>query len=245
MELELWQWMLALAGGLFLGIAKAGIKGIGVLIVTLLALAFGSKASTGIMLPLLIAGDIFAVIYYNKYTKWEYLRKLLPWMMAGVVIGTFVGQDLPELMFKQVMAAVILLTLVMMIWWERKKDQGVPTNSYFGAIMGLCAGITTMIGNLAGAFANIYFLAMRLPKNNFIGTAAWLFFIINIFKVPFHVWVWKTITWDTILINLKIIPGVLLGLWLGVYIVEKIKDEQYRKLVIVLTAVGAILIFFR
>lgn len=245
MELELWQWMIALLAGLIIGVSKASIKGIGIISVTMLALVFGSKASTGILLPLLIVGDIFAVIYYSRYTEWKYLWRLLPWMIVGVLIGVVIGQDLPEIIFKQLMASVILLTLAMMIWWERKKDRAIPGNWYFGAVMGTLAGITTMIGNLAGAFSNLYFLAMRLPKNNFIGTAAWLFFIINIFKVPFHVLVWKTISWETILINLKIVPGLLAGLLLGVYIVEKIRDEQYRKLVIVLTGVGAVLIFFR
>jgi hypothetical protein len=56
------------------------------------------------------------------------------------------------------------------------------------------AGITTMLGNLAGAFSNLYFLAMRLPKNHFIGTSAWLFLVINLFKLPFQVLYWKNIT---------------------------------------------------
>ena len=108
--------------------------------------------------------------------------------------------------------------------------------------MGLLAGFTTMIGNLAGAFSNIYFLAMRLPKNNFIGTAAWLFFIINAFKVPFHIWTWKTINSHSILISLKLIPFVIIGLVLGVFFVQKIENESYRKLILIFTAAGGIAI---
>lgn len=249
MEIAYWQWICALAAGFFLGLAKSGIKGISVLIVTLMALAFGSKASTGVVLPLLIAGDIFAVSYYNRFTKWKYLWKLLPWMLVGVLIGVVVGQDLPELHFKRVMGVIIILTLVMMIWWERKKDFQLSTSGWlgkaFGAFMGLSAGITTMIGNLAGAFSNIYFLAMRLPKNNFIGTAAWLFFIVNLFKLPFHIYYWETITWDSAMLSLKILPGLLVGLFIGVRLVDKINDKAYRQMIIILTAIGALLIFIR
>jgi uncharacterized membrane protein YfcA len=110
--------------------------------------------------------------------------------------------------------------------------------------MGALAGFTTMVGNLAGAFSNIYFLAMRLPKNTFIGTAAWLFFIINSFKIPFHIWSWETINNSSILKSLELVPFVLLGLVSGVYVVKRIKDDSYRKLILIFTALGGIAILF-
>jgi uncharacterized membrane protein YfcA len=110
--------------------------------------------------------------------------------------------------------------------------------------MGLLAGFTTMIGNLAGAFSNIYFLVMRLPKNNFIGTAAWLFFLINSFKVPFHIWSWETINSKSILVSLQLVPFVLIGLVAGVFLVKKIENESYRKLILLFTAIGGVAILF-
>lgn len=239
------EWSLALLAAVIVGISKAGVKGIAIIIVTLLAIVFGGKASTGILLPMLIVGDIFAVIYYHRHTQWKYLWRLLPWMAAGVLLGVWVGKDLPEATFKQGMAVIILLTVVMMFWWDRQKNVKVPDNKWFAAVMGLSAGFTTMVGNLAGAFSNLYFLAMRLPKDEFIGTAAWLFFIINLFKLPFHIFVWQTITWDTLAINLRLIPGILAGLWLGVFLVKKIKDHHYRQMILVLTAIGALVILLR
>ena len=54
-----------------LGLSKSGIKGISIIIVALMVLVFEAKASTGILLPMLIVGDIFAVIYYNRHAKWK------------------------------------------------------------------------------------------------------------------------------------------------------------------------------
>ena len=68
-----------------LGISKSGIKGLAILIVTIFALVYDAKSSTGIVMPLLILGDIFAVIYYNRHTKWEFIKKLIPWMIIGVL----------------------------------------------------------------------------------------------------------------------------------------------------------------
>jgi len=47
---------LASLGAFLIGVAKAGLKGMGVFMVTLMALAFGAKASTGIVVPLLFFG---------------------------------------------------------------------------------------------------------------------------------------------------------------------------------------------
>ena len=101
-----------------------------------------------------------------------------------------------------------------------------------------------MLGNLAGAFSNFYFLAMRVAKNNFIGTAAWLFLVINLFKLPFQVIYWKNITVNTLKTDLILLPALAIGFIVGVMIVKRIHEEHYRKVVIILTLIGAAVIFF-
>ena len=240
------SFFIALGCALLLGVAKSGIKGLAVLIVTGLALVYGARESTGILMPLLICGDILAVLYYKRHVKWIYLIKLLPWMLIGVITGVFFGKDLPEDLFKSGMAVIILFSVVMMYYWEQKnKKKKVPTHWSFGALIGVMAGFTTMVGNLAGAFSNIYFLAIKLPKNQFIGTAAWLFFFINLFKIPFHIWSWGTINWTSLQVSLSLIPGVILGFGLGVYLVKKIKNDKYRQLILLMTGLGGLAIFFQ
>jgi len=224
---------------------KAGIKGLGVVIVLIMAIVFGGKPSTGVLIPLMIIADVFAVFYYHRHTQWQYLIKLLPTMFLGVLIGVCIGNDISEVLFKQIMAVLILITLAVMVIMEKKKSNDIPSHWTFSSGMGLLSGITSMIGNLAGSFADIYFLAMRLPKNEFIGTAAWLFFIINVFKLPFHIFVWKTVTFETIGLNLILIPGIVIGFFMGVKIVKLINNSLYRKFIFIATAVGAFLILFK
>jgi uncharacterized membrane protein YfcA len=229
----------------FFGWSKAGIKGLGIFLVTLMALSFGSKNSTGIVLPLLMVGDVFAIIYYRKYVLWKYILILLPSILVGILIGVWIGKELPESYFKRVMSVIIISSVAIMYYWEKRKSIHIPESKFFGIFMGFSAGFTTMIGNLAGAFSNIYFLIMRLPKNNFIGTAAYLYFIINLFKFPFHFFYWGTITSESLLLNLKVIPFQILGLISGVYIVGKINDQVFRKMILGLTAAGALFILFK
>jgi uncharacterized membrane protein YfcA len=150
-----------------------------------------------------------------------------------------------EAIFRKIMAIIILLTIVIALVMEYRKSQEVPHHPAFVVSTGLAAGFTTMIGNLAGAFSNLYFLAMRVDKNSFIGTAAWIFLIINLFKFPLQVFFWKNITVQSLKIDAMLVPTLALGFGAGIYIVGKIKDEHYRKVVLVLTLAGSILMLLR
>lgn len=239
------SWMLIFLSAFIIGLSKAGLKGIDMLNVTIMAIVFGGKASTGVVLPLLCVADIMAVKYYHRHAQWPHFWKLIPWMIVGILIGVFVGKDLNEIIFRRIMAIIIILTVAIMITLEFRKNAPIPTTKFFAGSMGLFAGFTTMLGNLAGAFSNIYFLAMRSPKNNFIGTAAWVFLVINLFKLPFQVFYWKNITGTTLQTDLLLAPALILGFWAGIKIVAKIRDDNYRKVVIVLTLAGAIVIFLK
>ncbi|WP_271766322.1 sulfite exporter TauE/SafE family protein [Aquimarina algiphila] len=228
-----------------LGMSKSGLKGMGIVIVTLMALVHGAKASTGILLPLLIFADILAVIYYNRHARWKYLLRFLPWMIGGVLIAVFIGKNLPESIFKKGMAVIIIISVIIMFFGDRYNQKNIPNKLWFIGSTGFAAGFTTMIGNLAGAFTNIFFMATRIPKNEFIGTAAWLFFIINLFKLPFHIFSWKTISLQTLTIDLYLIPGVILGFIIGIKAVKRFKDHQYRKFILIMTAIGGFVILFK
>jgi hypothetical protein len=237
--------ILIFIGAFIIGLAKAGLKGIDMLNVTIMALVFGGKASTGIVLPLLCAADIAAVLYYNRHAQWKHFWKLIPWMAAGILIGVYAGKDMNEVVFRKLMAVIIMITVLIIVLMEFRKSTNVPASPFFVASTGIAAGFTTMLGNLAGAFANVYFLAMRMPKNDFIGTAAWVFLVINLFKLPFQVLYWKNITATSLKTDLVLVPALALGFWAGIKIVARIKDDNYRKIVIVLTLIGAMFIFLK
>jgi len=239
------NWGLILLSAFFIGLSKAGLRGIDMMNVTIMAIVFGSKASTGIVLPLLCVADIIAVFYYHRHAQWKHFWKLIPWMAIGILVGVYVGKDMNEALFRKIMAIIIITTVFIMVGLEIRKNQVIPTNKLFVANMGLAAGFTTMLGNLAGAFSNIYFLAMRMPKNDFIGTASWVFLVINLFKLPFQIFFWKNITTESLYTDLFLLPSVVIGFWIGVKIVSKIKEDNYRKVVIVLTFLGALAIFFK
>ena len=224
----------------FIGMSKTGIHGAGMMAVPFLALIFGGQLSSGILLPILCLADVFGVWYYHRHASWYHLKKLFPWAAVGTVLGTIVGGAIDDETFKLVMGIIIVISVAIMIWLERGRREKVPDNRWFASLTGVAGGFTSMIGNLATSVVAIYFLTMRLPKNAFIGTTAWFFLVINWFKVPFHILSWKTITWNTFLLDLVTLPFIGVGAFLGIAIVKRIRDRAYRWFIIAMTLVASL-----
>ena len=85
--LSVTDWVLVLVATFLIGMGKGGVKGIDMLNVTIMAIIFGSKTSTGIVLPLLCVADIAAVTYYRRFAEWKYFWRLAPWMVIGILFG--------------------------------------------------------------------------------------------------------------------------------------------------------------
>lgn len=224
----------------FIGMAKTGVHGAGMVAVPLLAAVFGGRSSSGILLPMLVFADLMGVRYYHQHASWKHLRILFPWAAIGVIAGTGLGQFIDDSLFKTVMASTIVISVMIMLWLDRGDAEGVPHSRIFAASTGVAGGFTSMVGNLAGAVMAVYLLAMRLPKNAYIGTTAWFFMVTNWFKVPFHLLVWRTITVDIFLMDLTTIPFIGLGAYLGIVIVRKIPERYYRWFIIASTLVAAV-----
>jgi uncharacterized membrane protein YfcA len=127
-NLSLTQWVAVLLAVFLLGLSKSGIKGIGILIVVILAFVFGEKASTGVLLPMLIVADIFAVTYYHRHAQWKYIIKLMPWMVVGVLLGVWIGNDISEVLFKKLMAIIIIGSVLVLFYTENRKSTNKENN---------------------------------------------------------------------------------------------------------------------
>jgi hypothetical protein len=238
-------WMAALAGTFIIGLGKGGLKGLDMLSVMLMAMAFGSKRSTGIVLPLLCIADVAAVYWYRRHAQWKHVKRLMPWMLAGVLIGVWAGLYMDEALFRRIMASIIIVSIAIVMWMEGYRKGEVPHNPAFVAGTGLAAGFTSMIGNLAGAFTNLYFLAIKAPKNGFIGTSAWMFLIMNLFKLPLQAFYWKNMDAEGLKLGLRLLPALGLGFVGGAFIVARIRDDSYRRLVMALTLAGSLMMLLR
>lgn len=239
-----WQIVVLVLCGLCIGMSKTGFSGITTVMIPFMALIFGAKESTGVILPMLCFGDLLAVIYYRRSASWKYILRLIPWALAGFAIALVVDRFIPPRGFKTLIGACILAGLVVMIWNERRgKDAVIPGGWWFSAIFGILGGFTTMIGNAAGPIMSVFLLSMRLPKTIFVGTGAWFYLIVNYLKLPIQHFVWHNFSRDSLILNLMMVPLILIGALIGVVLVKKISEAHFRIVILVLTTISAILLF--
>ena len=239
-EISIIEFALLIISAMFVGMSKTGIPGAGMIAIPLMVLIFGSKSSTGILLPILIFADVCAVYYYNRYANWSHLKRLLPITLLGVILASIAGHVISDNLFQLVMAIIIFAALGLMTWQEVSQQKAIPTSTWFVVFIGIIGGFASMIGNMAGPIMALYLLAMRFPKNEFIGTGAWFFLCINIMKLPFHIFIWQTINLNTLGFDLIMIPAIAIGALFGIKLVKKVPERGFRYFVIFVTFLGAV-----
>jgi len=237
----MWQWALLAIAALGIGVTKSGFSGMGMIHVLIFAHVLGARESTGIVLPMLIAGDVFAILFYGKHANWSYIYRMIPPALLGICMGAWAMTWLDSAVYKPFIGATILLLVVLQTVrvWRPQWFENVPQSQWFAWSMGILAGTTTMMANAAGPVFGLYLLAIGLPKLEFVGTAAWFFLLINVTKIPFS-WGLGLIRIDTLSMNLLLIPLVAFGLWLGRKLVQRISQRVFDSLILSVTAAAAI-----
>jgi uncharacterized membrane protein YfcA len=240
-ELTPAQWALAVAGAAGVGVGKAGLSGMSLVHVLIFAFLFGARESTGIVLPMLLIGDVCAVAAYHQHARWDYVRRLLPPACLGVVGGASLMGLLDEAAFKPTIGWIVLALSVLQALRMQRPDWfgHVPHTRGFAWTIGLTAGAMTMLANAAGPVFALYCLAVMLPKFELVGTTAWFFFIINLFKVPFSFGL-GLIHGRTLLLNAALAPAIVAGVLGGRWIVARIPQLLFDRLLLAFAAIAAL-----
>ena len=241
-SLTIFQWTILSLTALCIGMSKTGVQGMMLLAVPYMAMAFGAKESTGVILPMFCMADIMAVIYYKRIADWKVVVKLLPTAILGFFVAIFVDKLIPRDEFRQLMGWTLVLALAVMIWSEVfGKENKWMKKWWYSALFGLLGGFTTMIGNAAGPVLSVYLLSMRKDKMEYIGINAWFFLVVNLLKVPLQRIVWDNISWDTFSLNLAMLPIIGIGAWLGIAIVKLFPEKAFCRFIQITTILSVIM----
>jgi uncharacterized membrane protein YfcA len=238
--------MLALAAAL-VGFSKTGIAGTGSLPILLFATVLPAKESTGALLPVLIIADLFAIRFYSRHVEWRVLGRLAPWVVVGTVGGAVVLWFVDDTLMKLLIGVILLAMLALQLWNRLRPKAEAPrppsglAQRSAAAGAGVAAGATTMMANAAGPVMVLYLMLSGFPKLRFLGTMAWFFFAVNLFKVPFSVGL-GLISWHTLLTAVILIPAIAVGALIGRAVVHRINQRQFELATLVLSGVGSALL---
>jgi uncharacterized membrane protein YfcA len=244
-ELDPAGWAMVLTASVLIGITKTGIPGLGMLAIIVLAGAVPARLSTGLVLPVLIVGDIFAVAYYRRHAVWKHLLPLLPWAIVGIVPGYLILGRLSDAQFRPIIGGMALVLIVLQHLHRRTNQRTLPfmETKWFAAVVGILAGMVTMMANAAGPIMTVYLLSMRLPKHEFVGTGAWYYLIVNCIKIPFSANL-GLINAESLKIDAAMCPMIVVGALLGILILKRLPQKQFCLIAELLAAAASIRLLF-
>lgn len=244
-QLDPGQWMLMGLAALLTGVSKTGITGLSLLAVAIAASVLPSRDSVGTVLVIFLAGDVMAVTTYRRTASWHHLVRIFPWAGLGVVIGALAMGHLSDAGVRRLIG-VVLLSLIVAYFARQRAVNGRDTEvvpfvrfPWLVGVAGVLAGFTTMVANASGPIMILYLLALRLPKFVFVGTTAWFFLVLNLFKVPFSVGL-GLINPASLSIGLRVIPCTVVGALVGRWLLRRIDQRHFEQLVLLLTLAASI-----
>ncbi|MGQ7294992.1 TSUP family transporter [Quadrisphaera sp. KR29] len=247
------DWAVLAVGGLVIGFSKTAFSGLGTLVAVIFALVLPTRASTGAIVPLLIVGDVIAVSLYRRHADWKLLVRLLPYLLGGLLLGVVFLDTVDDVALRRFLGVLLLVLAAMQL--RSLLRPPVPQDETAGpagpdswgpvrrrvtaALAGGGAGFATMVANAAGPISSMYLLVMRVSKMAFVGTAAWLYAIVNVAKVPFSVQL-GLIDRESLVLDLLLVPALLLGAVVGVKVLRRVPQQLFTNLTLALTAVSAV-----
>jgi len=242
-----------LIGGLaavLIGLSKSAVPGAGLLAAPLLALVVSGRAIAGTMLPMLLVADVLAVWWFGRHCRVDVLRPMVWPVIIGFIAGAaffaLIGSASRPL---EIVLGLIILALVAIQSYRMvRKAPPVDITPAVTRATGISGGFSTFVANASGPILNTYILALRLPKEELIGTSAWFYFVVNAAKIPAYlVLAYLTVggpffTAESLMFNAVLTPLVIAGAWAGRYLLAVISQELFNAAVLLLSAVAAVML---
>lgn len=235
------------AAAFIIGFSKTALPGAALIAIPMLATVVEGRLVPGASLPILLAGDVFAVAWYHSHTRWDLLRPLSLWVGVGFFFGIvfFIVVGAATRSLEIAIGLIVLLMVILQVYRMLAGDDGEQKNPV-APPYGAAGGFTTFVSNAAGPVMNTYLASLRLSKEEMVGTAAVFYFAVNLAKIPFYLALgeWsdggRFFTWDSLTYDALVVPGVLVGVVLGRKAFGVIPQRTFLLLVLILSGGGAL-----
>ncbi|MET7621599.1 sulfite exporter TauE/SafE family protein [Streptomyces sp. NPDC005408] len=240
-----WDLAALAAAAALVGFSKTAVSGANTVSLAIFAAVLPARESTGVLLPVLIVGDVVAVLTYRRHTHWPTLLRLFPAVAAGVVVGTVFMFWADDDVVRTSIGAILLLMAAATVWRRRPGADEALTSlegrrgRLKARSYGVLGGFTTMVANAGGPVMSLYLISAGFRKLGFLGTSAWFFLIVNTSKVPFSVGL-GLIDGRSLLLDAVPALFVLPGAFIGKACVDRIDQRLFERLVIAATVLGGL-----
>lgn len=216
-----------------LGLDKGGLKTLLVLCMYFLTKILDVKFMLSVLAPIMFISDLIPIWIYKDHIKKKPIYSFLPFMIIGIIIGSLIGKYLNDTVFSIVLSSFILFMAIMMSYsYYKRKTSNVPFTTPLKIILGFIAGISS-ISNSAAAITNLYYFKETKTKEEFIGSCSSMFFIVNGLKLLMFIFVWQTITIESLIISLSLIPGMFIGVFCATKLIKVMPQRIFELIIII------------
>ena len=181
-------WIIAVFAAITVGLGKGGLPVIASLAVPSLSLFMSPISAAGLLLPVYIVSDIFALIFYRK----DFNAKILKISILGMTIGVLIGWATANIVIEWVVTIIIGLMGVIFALNQIFKNQiqnikAIKINKTKGIFWCSIAGFTSFISHNGGPPWQIFVLPIGLNKVAYVGSSVIAFSYVNAIKVvPYY-----------------------------------------------------------
>lgn len=213
---------------ILVGLAKGGFVGaLAMLGVPLMALVISPVQAAGILLPILIAMDVFALWTYRGVYDSRNLKILIPAALVGIGIGYLTAAYVSEAHVRLIVGLVALL-FTLDYWFEWRGSNTTQPNAAKGGFWGATAGFTSFVSHAGGPPLQMYLLPQRLAPRLFVGTSVIFFTVVNLIKVIPYAALGQLDT-TNLTTSLVLSPLAPLSIFTGAWLVKKLNVETFYR----------------
>jgi hypothetical protein len=243
-DLSLLQWLLVGVAAVLIGLSKAGFGlGAGLVAVPLMVQVLGAEEGLGVMLLVLIVGDLTSLPHYPREWDGRNLRALIPGLVLGVcagwlVLGFFDSLAHGELWLARSIGALCVLFVGLQVareFMSRRAARDAPSwrpHRLLGVAAGTGAGLSSTLAHAGGPVIALYLLPQALGRRVFVGTVLRYFFAANLLKLVPYV-AQDKVNLESLLMALCVAPLVLGGAFAGSRLNRLCSDRVFRWLIYV------------
>ena len=219
--------------GFMIGFAKGGFGGLGALLTPILALVLPVVLAVGVLLPMLMVGDVFAVAMYWKEWDLALVRRMLPAGIVGALAGTVLLSSMSPDGLRIILGIFVLVLVVYRFVSDRIQAIRYEPRLWHAPAAGFLAGLASGMFNNGGPAFSSYLLLQKLKARPFIATSAIYFAILNLIKVPGFLY--------TGVLNLPLLFSlwwvflfIPIGIWAARMTLTRVSPSTFEGIIIVL-----------
>jgi uncharacterized membrane protein YfcA len=226
--MDLTFWVSATLEAIIVGLGKGGLPIMATLAVPSLSLVMSPIAAAGLLLPVYIVSDVFALFAYRRDYNPKVLKIAFIGMMLGVIIGAFTAHMIIEWVITFLIGCMGAKFALRMLFQHQVSlpEERVAIKVSQGIFWTTIAGFTSFISHNGGPQWQIFTLRLHLAKSVFVGTSVIAFSYVNFIKLFPYVWLGQ-IDYESTYVWLYLMLPASLAVFIGVKAVKVIPENLF------------------